>query len=337
MALRTVDDLIEALQKAQLLSPSRMDVLVMSLRAGFVSPALLAEDLVLKRWLTLYQVTEIFRGRARGLVLGKYLLLERLGAGGMAVVFKAQHRRLRRTDALKVVRPERLADPRVLPCFLHEAQAAARLSHPNVVTVYDAGEAGGRLFLAMEYVEGTDLERLVQGGGPLPVARACAYARQAALGIQHAHDRGLVHRDLKPSNLLLAADRDVVKVVDFGMALLPRLPRKAAAAAARTVMGTPDYLAPEQAADPWKVDGRADVYALGCTLYFLLAGRPPFPGGSAEDKLRRHREARPTRLERLRPDVPPGLARVVRHTLRKRPASRIPTLQVVAEALAPFC
>ena len=336
MPIHSVDDLITALRQVPLLSPSRTDALAMNLCAGFVSPELLAEDLVLKRWLTLYQVKELFRGRARGLVLDKYLLLDRLGAGGMAVVFKARHRRLHRIDALKVVRPQRLADPRVLPCFLREAEAAARLNHANVVNVYDAGEAGGRLFLAMEYVEGTDLERLVEERGPLPVARACGYARQAALGIQHAHERGLVHRDVKPSNLLLDGERGVIKVVDFGMALLPPLPR-AAAGGPRTVMGTPDYLAPEQAADPWAVDGRADVYGLGCTLYFLLTGRPPFPGGSADDKVRRHREVKPARLDRLRPGLPAALVRVVRKTLRKRPDARMATLHELAEALRPFC
>jgi serine/threonine-protein kinase len=337
MALRTIDDLIEALQETQLLSPSRMDVLLMSLRVGFVEPADLAEDLVLKRWLTLYQAKEVFRGRARELLLGKYVLLDRLAAGGMALVFKAQHRRLHRIDAVKIIRPDRLQDPRVLHCFLHEAEAAARLSHRNVVRVYDADEADGRHFLAMEYVEGIDLERLVKQQGPLAVPSACDYARQAAEGIHHAHERGLIHRDVKPSNLLLTADGALVKVVDLGMALLPRRPPSAADGAARTVMGTPDYLAPEQADDPWNVDVRADVYGLGCTFYFLLTGRPPFPGGSAHDKLRRHREARATRLERLRRDLPEDLAKLIRRMLAKKPGDRIQTLAEVAEALRPWC
>jgi serine/threonine-protein kinase len=336
MALRSIDDLIGVLRQARLLSPSRLDVLEMSLRVGFVEPADLAEDLVLKRWLTLYQAKEIFRGRARQLVLGKYVILDRLAVGGMALVFKARHRRLGRVDALKVIRPERLADPRALHCFLHEAEAAARVSHPNVIAVRSSGEAGGRHYLAMEYVEGPDLERLVKREGPLCPARACGYARQAARGVQHVHECGLVHRDVKPSNLLLAAERDLIKVADLGMALLPRAPRRADGSA-RTVMGTPDYLAPEQAEDPWNVDARVDVYGLGCTLYFLLTGRPPFPGGSAADKLRRHREARATRPGRLRPELPGQLDELIDHMLAKRPQDRFPTLAEVAERLRPFC
>jgi serine/threonine protein kinase len=335
MPIRTIDDLIEALQRSDLLSPSRMDALVMNLRVGFVDPTALAEDLVLKRWLTMYQARELFRGRTRGLYLSKYLLLERLGAGGMAVIFKARHRKLDRVDALKVLRPDRLSDPRVLPCFLREAEAAARLNHPNVITVYDAGAESERYFLAMEYVEGTDLEHLVKRQGPLPISRACDSARQAALGIQHAHDKGLIHRDVKPSNLLVNGE-GVVKVGDLGMALLPRFAHSTSATK-RTIMGTPDYLSPEQAVDPWKVDCRADIYGLGCTLYFLLAGRPPFAGGSAEDKVRRHRKSMPTRLDHLRNEVPADLVELVEQTLAKKPADRPQTLLEVAAALATWC
>jgi serine/threonine protein kinase len=337
MPIRTIDDLIEALQATDLLSPSRMEVLVMSLRPGFVEPADLAQELVLKRWLTLYQAKEIFRGRSRALALGEYILLERVGVGGMAVVFKALHRHLERIDAVKVIRPERLADPRIRRCFLHEAQAAAQLSHPNVVTVYNAGKAGGRHFLAMEYVEGTDLEKLVKQSGPLPVPLACAYICQATLGLQHAHERGLVHRDVKPSNLLLTTTNQV-KVVDLGMALLPRRPRgEAVPAAKRLVMGTPDYVAPEQTLDPWGVDVRADIYSLGCSLYFLLTGRPPFPDGTATEKLFAHQRREPPELATLRPDLPEGLATVVGQMLAKRPEERYLTPQEVGEALRTYC
>jgi serine/threonine protein kinase len=340
MPIRSTDDLIDALKEAKLLSPSQMDILVMSLRAGFVEPAELAEDLVLKRWLTLYQAKEVFRGRGKKLYLGPYLLLDRLGAGSMSVVFKARHRRLGRIDALKVIRPERLDDPRVLRCFLDEAEAAARLSHPNVVSVYDAGATAGSCFLAMEYVEGTDLERLVKRHGRLPAARACRYVQQAALGLQHAHDRGLVHRDVKPSNLLLSLDGTTVKMGDLGMALLP--PRGegkngAAVFSNRALMGTPDYVAPEQVEDPWGVDGRADIYALGCTLYFLLTGRPPFQGGTPLDKLQRHRLEEPPGLKRLQRRLPAGLVAVLRHLLAKKREERCQTPREASQALAPFC
>jgi serine/threonine-protein kinase len=337
MAIRCIDDLIDALRQLDLLSPSQMDVLVMSLRAGFVEPSDLAEDLVLKRWLTLFQAKEIFQGRADGLLLDRYVLLDRLGAGGMAVVFKAVHRHLGRVDAVKVMRPERLADSRVRRCFLHEAMAAARLSHPNVVAVYDAGETGARPFLAMEYVEGIDLEKLVRRDGPLPAALACAYVHQAALALQHIHEQGLVHRDVKPSNLLLKAGTDLVKLGDLGMVLVASLPREEEPDdERRLVMGTPDYVAPEQTFDPWGVDIRADLYSLGGTLYFLLAGRPPFPDGTATEKLVQHRQDEPADLGRLRQGLPVGLAGVVRRLMAKRPEARYQTPAAAAEALRPF-
>jgi len=336
MPIDTVDDLIDAVGEAHLLSREQTDMLVMSLQAGFTEPAELAEDLVRKRWLTLFQAKEIFLGRARELLLGAYVLLDRLGEGGMAVVYRARHRAQERIDALKVIRPECLHDPRALHCFRQEAEAVARLSHPNIVTLYEAGEDNGRHFLALEHVEGTDLERLVRKGGPLAVGQACAYARQTALGLQHAFERGVVLRDVKPHNLLLAAAGDVVKILDMGVALLRDRPDRQERPGGRPLMGTPDYVAPEQVRDPWAVDTRADVYSLGCTLYFLLAGRAPFAGLPLEEKLRCHQQAEPPALEGLRPDLPAGLAEVVRRMTAKRPEDRQATPLEAAWSLEPF-
>jgi serine/threonine protein kinase len=254
----------------------------------------------------------------------------------MGVVFKAEDS-LGRLVALKVIRDERLAHPEALRRFHREVRAAAQMAHPNVVYAHDAGQVGGTPFFVMEYVEGTDLAQLVAQLGPLPVAEACEYTRQAALGLRHAHQRGLVHRDIKPSNLLLTS-KGVVKVLDLGLARLfesdPTQPTSTELTAEGAVIGTPDFIAPEQALDARSADIRSDLYSLGSTLYFLLTGRPPFPGGSLAQKLLKHQLHDPTPVERLRPEVPPGVAAVVRRLMAKRPRDRYQTPGEAAQALA---
>jgi serine/threonine protein kinase len=341
MGIDSVDDLIDVLGQVQLLDPGQMDMLVMSLRDGFTEPADLADDLVRKRWLTPFQAREVLQGRAGELTLGSYVLVDRLGEGGMAVVFRGRHRLLDRIDALKIIRPECLNDPRALHCFQQEAEAVSRLSHPNVVTLYEAGQDHGRHFLALEYVDGIDLERLVRKGGPLPVPEACTYARQAALGLEHACEHGVVLRDVKPHNLLRVAGTDLIKILDMGVALLRDQAgagdRPAGPPGGRSLMGTPDYVAPEQVRDPWAVDSRADIYSLGCTLYFLLAGRAPFKDLPLEEKLRCHQESALPSLEERRPDLPPELTEVIQRMTAKHPQDRYQTPLEAAWALEPFC
>ncbi|HZT81193.1 MAG TPA: serine/threonine-protein kinase, partial [Gemmataceae bacterium] len=284
-----------------------------------------------------FQINQLFLGRGPELVVGSYVLLERLGEGGMGQVFKARHRLLGRVVALKIIRKEWLARPEVVRRFHREIQAAAQLSHPNIVLAYDADQVGDAHFFAMEYVEGADLSKLVRQRGPLPAAEACDYVRQAALGLQHAHERGMVHRDIKPGNLLLTRS-GVVKVLDMGLARFRSAAVEESSGGALTqdgaVMGTVDYIAPEQAMNSRGVDIRADIYSLGCTLYHLLAGRPPFPDGSSLEKLLKHRLEEPVPVERLRPEVPPGVAAVVRRLMAKRPEDRYPTPAEAAAALA---
>jgi serine/threonine protein kinase len=334
--------LLASLREHQLLSVAKLDELTATLQPQFADAAALAQEMVRRGWLTPYQAKQLLEGQAHELTLGPYLLLEALDEGGMGEVFKALHRLMHRVVALKKIRPEHLPRPESVRRFLREMRALAQLSHPNIVIAHDADHVGDTYFLVMEYVAGTNLHKLVKQRGPLPVDRACDYVRQAALGLQHAHERGLVHRDIKPANLLLTSEGEVVKVLDLGLALIGKGPDEAEATATATsapgaVMGTPDFMAPEQALGAHGADIRADIYSLGCTLYYLLTGRPPFAKGSAMEKLLLHQQAEPVAVELLRPEVPEPLAQVLRQMLAKQPSARYQTPAETAAALAPFC
>jgi eukaryotic-like serine/threonine-protein kinase len=336
MSVATLAALVELIRRYHLLDPAHLQALD-PLQAHFPEPRALARELVQRDWLTPFQVNQLFLGRGHELELGGYVLLEKLGDGGMGRVYKALNRKLGRVVALKVLQREHLQSGEAARRFRREILATAQLDHPNVVRAHDAEEFGGSLCLVMEYVEGTDLGKLVKRQGPLPVASACSYARQAALALQHAHEKGVVHRDVKPSNLLLTADGKEVKVLDLGLALLRRDSGSGTCmnlTVAGHLLGTADFLPPEQGTDARTVDGRADLYSLGCTLYYLLTGRVPFPGGSFVEKAIHHRLDEPTPLERLRPDVPPDVVAVVRKLMAKRPEDRYPTAWDAAAALA---
>jgi tRNA A-37 threonylcarbamoyl transferase component Bud32 len=263
-------------------------------------------------------------------------VVRELGRGGMGVVYEAVHTVMGRRVAVKLIHPELLRHPSTVARFRRETRAAARLAHPNLVTAFSAGQAGDRHFLAMELLEGDTLADLLRRAGPLPVAQACEYVRQAALGLQYAHEAGLVHRDVKPHNLMRAAD-GTVKVLDFGLAALAGdHPAAGGQTAPHTVMGTADYMAPEQAEDARAADARADVYGLGCTLFHLLTGQAPFPAGTTMQKLLAHRRQAPPSARALRPEVPAGLDAVLRRALAKRPGRRFRSAGALAEALRPF-
>jgi hypothetical protein len=272
----------------------------------------------------------------------RYRVIRLLGRGGMGAVYLAEHRRMGRLVALKVIHPEFLNHAGALLRFAQEVKAAAQLDHPNIVAAYDADQAGELHFLVMEHVEGRNLADYLAETGPLPVAQACDIIRQAALGLQHAHQRGMVHRDIKPHNLMLTPAGQV-KVLDFGLArFATETPGAATADAgsasppltgAGAVMGTADYIAPEQVQNAHLADGRSDVYGLGCTLYHLLTGRPPFPHGSPREKLRRHTTDPPPEPRELRGEIPEGLARVVATMTAKRPQDRYQTAEEAAVAL----
>jgi len=271
--------------------------------------------------------------------LGEYRVLQRLGRGGMGLVYKALHTELDRVVALKVLLKERTGDEEAVRRFQREMKAVARLDHPNIVRAHDAREIAGRRVLVMEYVEGLNLAELVGRLGRLPVADACELVRQTAVGLEYAHHHGLVHRDVKPSNLILNREGKV-KILDLGLALV----RTTWTAGKETtglgqLMGTPDYMAPEQASDSHNVDSRADLYSLGCTLYELLVGRAPFSGQayqSAFNKMNAHVNEPAPPIRQSRGDVPELLASVLDRMLAKAPQERFPTAGEVVDALGPF-
>jgi serine/threonine protein kinase len=269
----------------------------------------------------------------------QYTDVRELGRGGMGVVYLAFHRLMQRQVVLKVVGRPYLSRPGAKDRFLREVQSAARLQHPNVVTAYTVDEVGESLVFAMEYVPGDDLAKVVKAAGPLAVTAACHYVAQVALGLQHAHDQGMVHRDIKPANLILTRDgrKAVVKVLDFGLAkVTSEQAQNTGLTQQGVMMGTPDYMAPEQATDAAKADSRADIYSLGCTLYYLLAGHPPFKGVSLTDVLLKHQTETARALNLVRPEVPAEVAAVVAKMMAKDPARRYQTPAEVAAALKPF-
>jgi serine/threonine protein kinase len=256
----------------------------------------------------------------------------------MGAVYLAEHRHMQRLVALKVISPEFVSNPEAVRRFQQEVTAAARLGpHLHVVTVYDADHVGNTHFLVMEYLEGENLADYLRHTGPLPTQEACDYIRQAALGLQHAAEKGMVHRDIKPQNLM-RTPAGQVKVLDFGLARLIGGAETARSQLTQqgALLGTADYMAPEQANDSRSADGRADIYSLGCTLYHLLTGRVPFPDGGPVDKIIKHAVETPTPLEVSRPDLPIGVVRLVEKMMAKAPEGRLQTAGEVADALAPW-
>ncbi len=334
----TVEAFYELVRRSQIMTPTRLDAYV-SLRrptdSGIADARAAARAAILDGLLTKYQAEELLVGRWRNFVVaGKYLILERIGHGGSSAIFLANHLAIQRPVALKVLPTNQAANPETLARFYREARAAAMLDHPNIADVYDIHRTDNMHFLVMEFVHGPDLEGLVRKVGPLSPGRAAAYISQAAAGLQHAHEAGLVHRDIKPGNLLV--DRaGTVKILDLGLVRIFQCDDGLTRGENfRYVLGTLDYQAPEQAVDSHNVDIRADIYSLGGTLYCLLTGQPVFPEGSIAEKLAWHQRRQPRPIGDFRPDVPAGLAAVVDRMLAKSPSDRFQEPAEVVTALA---
>ena len=296
----------------------------------------LAQELVAKGILTPFQARRILAGRTQGFFIGPYTITDKIGAGGMGQVYKAVHRQMARTVALKVLPKARRADPQAQARFMREVRANAQLMHPNIVTAYDVGQQEDITYLALEYVEGTSLDQRIKTRGRLDPAEAARIGEQVALALEHAREHGIVHRDIKPANILID-HQGCAKVLDMGLARIERPGADVDESTTLTrdgvVMGTLDYLAPEQALDSHRADTRADIYSLGCTLYHMLTGRVPFPAHTATEKLMKHQMRQPQDVRELAPDVPPGLAGIVAKMMAKRPSERYPTPGQVALAL----
>jgi serine/threonine-protein kinase len=352
--------LADVLEQLGLLTPAQLREIRDTLRTKFPHDYDLAKELERLGWLSAYQVGQIGLGRAAHLTVGPYFILDLIGEGGFGQVFMARHTYLQRLAALKLLRPEVAGDPDAVEQFYREASALGQLTHPNVILAHEAGPVADTHFLAMEYVVGVNLQAMVEASGPLEVDQACDYVRQAALGLQHMYDHGLVHRDIKPSNLMVKPTDDpaetsrgargqwmaaaagqsfpwgLVKILDLGLARSLQTGSEIvddASVRESGPRGTADYLAPEQAIDFHTADIRADVYSLGCTFYFLLTGRPPFEGPLAM-KLLKHQREEPVAVEQLRGGLPRKLGGVVRKMMAKLPSDRFRTPADAAAAVA---
>jgi serine/threonine protein kinase len=330
----TIDRFLDLVRRSGLVNEGRLEAAV----AAWPDHSLpLPEDLVTglvdAGFLTRWQVDQLRKGRHRGFMLGKYRLLGLLGRGGMSSVYLAEHSTLRNKVAIKVLPRHRVDQTSYLARFEREARTSARLNHPNIVRAFDLDTSGEIHFIAMEYVAGTDLHAKVKEDGPLPLRDALDYVRQTALGLQHAHEEGLVHRDIKPANLILDA-RGTVKILDLGLALAHEDDTSLTKTHDEKVLGTADYLAPEQARDSHTADARSDIYALGCTLHYLLVGTPPFTEGKLAQRIQAHLKTPAPNLLDRRPDVPPAIVELSFRMMEKHPDARPQTAREVADTLA---
>jgi serine/threonine protein kinase len=371
MPSEAVQQFLEQGQRSGLLSTAVAQGLIAQIEAAEQLTAdQVAAQMIENKVLTPYQAEQLLAGHGdECLIAGRYRILEKLGEGGMGAVYKAHDSQLDRDVAVKVLRARSLNDADAIARFQREARALAKLSHPNIIQAYDNGEDKGRYFLVMEYVEGASLSAILREQGAIPPTLAADLIYQAAIGLQHAHGKGLVHRDLKPANLLLspaqppakrpppaaqdrerparefttsyaapaALGRGIVKILDLGLARFLHDQLGDSQVTKEGIgVGTPDYMAPEQFRDALHADARTDIYGLGCTLYQLISGTVPFPGSSFSEKADAHAKKEPIPLEERCPEIPAGLAFVVSKMMAKHPADRFQTAAEVAEALAPY-
>lgn len=298
----------------------------------------LAEHLVKTGTLSRFQAHKLLRGTALGLVLGPFQVLAPIGRGGMSTVYLARDTRSQLLLALKVLPPKRAREEdRVLARFRREMEMCQRVAHPHIAWTYEVGVYRGVYYIAMEYIPGRSLRRLVSEKGPLSVSHAARLFAEVAAALDHAHTQGLIHRDLKPSNILITP-HDHAKVLDLGLAMVQgeEGADRQVVGGQGYVVGTMDYIAPEQTEDAAAVDPRSDVYALGCSLYYALTGQPPFPGGTSREKIHRQRTEEPVPLTELVPSIPPDFAALVARMMAKRPEERIATAAEVRQELLAY-
>jgi serine/threonine protein kinase len=334
----TANDFLDLLRRSQLVEEDQLTKFLGALAAknGHRLPDeadKIASAMVEAGMLTEWQSEKLLAGKHKGFMLGKYKLLRHIGKGGMSQVYLAEHTLMKRKVAIKVLPQNRVEDSTYLERFRTEARAAAKLDDPNIVRVYDIDNDGKTHYIVMEYVDGLDLHVLVRDQGPLGYEKAADYIAQVARGIAHAHEMGLVHRDIKPANCMVTKN-EVVKLLDMGLARLIDDEASLTIENNENVLGTADYLAPEQALNSHKADARADIYSLGCTLYYLLTGHPPFPEGTISERLLKHQVEQAPSVFKDRPDAPSVLVNICNRMMAKRPDERYQTAAEVSERLA---
>ncbi len=334
-----VESLLKTIMRSGLLTREQLQETLRTLpRAQRDDPEALADYLVKAGRLSRFQATKLLQGTGLGLILGPFQILSPIGRGGMGTVYLARDARNGQLRALKILPPKRAREEeRLLARFRREMQLSRLVAHEHIAWTYDVGVIRGVYYIAMDYIPGKTLQRVVSEGGPLPVRRAARLFCEVCAALEHAHGQGLIHRDLKPSNIMVTPNGHA-KLLDLGLALMQGespADRKVIGGAGY-VVGLMDWIAPEQTEDAADVDARSDLYGLGCTLYYALSGRPPFPGGSRLDKIRKHRGEEPPPLERVNPAVPPSFAEIVRKLMAKEPGQRFTTASAVRRALEPW-
>jgi eukaryotic-like serine/threonine-protein kinase len=334
----TVEELLQTIELSGVLDREQLAAALAAappeLTAKETSSGPLAEFLVKIGKLSRFQARKLLQGTHRGLVLGPYQILAPLGKGGMGAVYMARDGRDCRLVALKVLSARRAREEeRTRHRFLREMELNKLVAHPHLALTYEVGTLQDVHYIAMEFIPGKSLYRAVAEGGPLTVARAARLLAEVAAALEHAHEKGLIHRDLKPSNIMITPN-DHAKVLDFGLAYVQGEEADIKVVGGYGyIVGTMDYISPEQSVDPTKVDARSDIYSLGCTLYYALTGQPPFPGGTSHEKRQRHRTEEPTPLWQLRAGLPTGFVDLVHRLMAKDPAHRPPSAQAVRQEL----
>ena len=332
----SVEELIQLIRKSGMIDELKLSAYLQRrefTRGLPTDPREFADDMIRDGVLTYFQSEQFLLGKWRGFTIGKFKLLERVGVGGMGQVFHCEHMFMKRRVAVKVLPPAKAEQPAALGRFYREARAAGSLQHPNIVRTHDIDQDGNLHFIVMDYVDGSDLLGIVKKFGPLDIDRAVSYAHQTAVGLDYAFRSGIIHRDIKPGNVLVDR-KGIARILDLGLARFYKdhTDQLTMKYDDKIVLGTADYVAPEQVANSHSVDIRADIYGLGATLYFMLAGHPPFPVGTVSQKLLWHRTKEPTPIQQIRPEVPDGLAALLARLMAKDPKARFQTpAQAAAE------
>lgn len=340
MAEQSAKNLIKLLEKSGIVDEDdlkdSLGALSSKKNGEAVGTSELAAHLIESGVITQWHADKLLAGKYKGFFLDKYKLLGHLGTGGMSSVYLAESKNTRQKRAIKVLPKKKVSDKSYLDRFYREGKAAASLNHPNIVRVYDINNSGNTHYMVMEYVQGLDLYEAVREHGPLPIDEVVEATIQSAEGLLHAHEKGMVHRDIKPANLL-RTDSGSVKILDLGLALFHTEGEESLTVLYNEkVMGTADYLSPEQAVNSHEVDHRADIYSLGCTLYFLITGRPPYHKGTLAQRIAMHQSKEPDSILDSRADCPQGLVDICTKMMRKNPDDRFADCEEVMRTLKAF-